>query len=297
MARVSICLNTFTRPGVFDCLRSLANQELDGISIEIVVADNDVLESGRPFVERFKSESLVPLSYECVPQRNIAIARNNTVARASGEWLLFIDDDEIAPPNWVVTMLKCARRFEADIVLGHALATYPESTPAWLRKADPLSKRWGPTGKQLRFASTCNVLVRSDLLNPPSSAFNPLFGRTGGEDAELFHRLSRAGAKIVVCADAPVTEAIPLNRINLTYLKARFLTVGQGYAAITNRYRSSRQRGLFLISAVTRMIAFGAAYYCLQPFSRSHALRMRLRYWNNTGKIQQTLSGTHWAAY
>ena len=58
------------------------------------------------------------------------------------------------------------------------------------------------------------------------------FGNAGGEDAELFARLHRRGAKIAWAAKARVTETVPPHRTEITYRLVRTRRETQHYVSI-----------------------------------------------------------------
>jgi len=93
---VSICIATYRRPeGLSRLLDSLERLKLPtGVRVEIIVVDNDYNASAASIVLS-RSSSLEPIHYCVEPRRNIALARNRALVEASGEWILFIDDDEV----------------------------------------------------------------------------------------------------------------------------------------------------------------------------------------------------------
>src|SRR5262245_51297893 len=98
---VSICICTFRRPaGLEALLRALVGQ-VDVAPFQIVVVENEVNGPGHAVVERLR-DALAPhsVSFAVEPRENIALARNRTVAEASGELLAFVDDDEIPETRW-----------------------------------------------------------------------------------------------------------------------------------------------------------------------------------------------------
>src|SRR4051794_5504717 len=82
-----VCICTFKRPELLNrLLISLSNQKTEGaFSFSIVVSDNDAMQSARPVVASFSSESQIPITYCFEPQQNIAMARNNALAHADGD--------------------------------------------------------------------------------------------------------------------------------------------------------------------------------------------------------------------
>ncbi|TFG60983.1 MAG: glycosyltransferase family 2 protein [Deltaproteobacteria bacterium] len=97
----SACVCTYRRPDLLGkLLDSLEAQVLpEEVDLEVVVVDNDPGRSGAPIVRRFTDTGRTRFSYFVQPVKNISLTRNVSVRNASGEYLLFIDDDEVAPPN------------------------------------------------------------------------------------------------------------------------------------------------------------------------------------------------------
>jgi succinoglycan biosynthesis protein ExoM len=108
---VSICIATYRRPeGLSRLLDSLERLKLPtGIRIETIIVDNDRDASAASVVQS-RSGLLEAIHYCVEPRQNIALARNRALSQASGEWILFIDDDEIADENWITEYLKLVER-------------------------------------------------------------------------------------------------------------------------------------------------------------------------------------------
>ena len=70
----------------------------------------------------FASPPLVPrlrdARYVHEPRPGISHARNRGVAEAKGDFVAFIDDDELPAPNWLESLLLTQRTYRADVVLG-----------------------------------------------------------------------------------------------------------------------------------------------------------------------------------
>lgn len=50
--------------------------------------------------------------------QSIALARTRALTACSGDYVVFIDDDEEATPKWLQHLLDAIRRFQADVVFG-----------------------------------------------------------------------------------------------------------------------------------------------------------------------------------
>ncbi len=285
--RISVCLCTFQRPQVFDTLLSIEQQQLpDNVELEISVADNDAQGSGQAAIARFQQQSTIPVQYEIQPQKNISFARNTTLKNATGEWVIFIDDDEIAAPDWVAQLWACAQSYQADAVLGRVIIHYPENTPTWILEGDYFQKYTAPTGTEVRVGSTCNALVRRRSLPDSPNSFDPNYGITGGGDTHLFNRLYRHGGKIVTCREAIVSETVEPERLNQDYLLRKATRIGETYAVIFFSALNPLSKIWQLSRATVQTLVAGALALCCGPFTHKHSFRYRLLMNTNWGKVR-----------
>ena len=135
--KIDICVCTYRRPSIAETLRSLDRQALpEGVAAHVIVIDNDETPSARKYVEETAASLSVPVTYIHAPANNISIARNAGLDESTAEWIAFIDDDEVADPDWLASLLQMARLNDLDAVFGPAVAVYPENAPDWMRNVD-----------------------------------------------------------------------------------------------------------------------------------------------------------------
>jgi succinoglycan biosynthesis protein ExoM len=228
-AHITTCVCTFKRPEYLDALiRALQCQVLDNlITHSIVVVDNDRLCSARAVVESF-SGSTVPVHYFVEPEQNISLARNKAILESRGEYIAFIDDDEIPVSNWLITLYRTCKEQQAEGVLGPVFPRYESATPEWVKRGRFYERPNHVTGEILSWKNTRtgNVLLRRTLFREPENWFRREFG-SGGEDRDLFRRLIAQGLKFVWCAEAPVYEMVPAARCTRGFMLRRALLRGQ----------------------------------------------------------------------
>ncbi len=231
MERCSICIATYKRPSLLsELLLSLEKQLLPPhVEIETLVVDNDKDGSAYSVCEQFSKSKTLGLTYYRQPRKNISLTRNVAVAHATGTYLFFIDDDEVATPEWVPMMLRAIQTYDADGVLGVVLPEFHPAAPKWMKKAYVFNRPIEPTGKPQTKMSTSNCMVKASLLKSVPGPFDARYGLTGGEDTYLFSTLSRAGAKFVSSREALVTEYIPPERTTLAWMLKRTLRSGNCY--------------------------------------------------------------------
>jgi len=229
----SICIATYRRPlGLARLLDSLERLKLpSGLRVETIVVDNDEHGSARSIVES-RAGSLDPIRYCIEPRRNISHARNRSVAQAQGEWLVFIDDDEVADENWIAGYWELIEREQCDGAMGPVLPRLEEVVTPWLDVETFYSRPRYATGEPLGEGDlyTSNGLVRRRLFD--GCGFDPAYGLTGGSDSELFGRMLRSGARFLWCDEARVAEFIPPDRHRLGWIAQRAFRGGLIYTRI-----------------------------------------------------------------
>lgn len=228
---ISVCVPTYKRPGMLaQCLGGLEKQEQRGFTYSIVVVDNDARQSARHLVEDWARRSTIKVLYACEPEQNISRARNRAVASASGEYIAFIDDDEVPEPDWLAKLYETCSGLSVDGVLGPVLPRFLGTPPGWLVKSGLCSRASFPTGtpaNDAKYMRTGNVLLAKAMIEGEETPFDPRFGRTGGEDADFFDRMLKGGRSFAWCNEARVYEDVPVERQTLTYhLKRAFIRGG-----------------------------------------------------------------------
>jgi len=286
---------TAQRPKMLrNCLISLMAQEVsDDWSVEICVVENDSIPASKQTVDELNSSSPFKIHYAQEPKRGIPYARNKTLAMALGnayDWILLIDDDEIARKNWLSNHLKTAITFGADVSYGLIEQVYEKPLPTWASHETPSDKE---EGALLTRASTNNVLFRTALLRPPACLkFNTAL-TYGYEDLDFFETAAEYGFKIVWAPNAIVQEYVPKSRVTperiLAFAKssaAAHVQVGimrKGYWQVFPKFLFKglrRVSGAAILAAAT----YPAAKLGSEPFEILH-FRGRLRLARGLGNL------------
>lgn len=289
MTLVTITIASIGRPSLKRTLASIRDLLVPpDTAIDLVIADD----SRRGAVARLVGEiGPLPFPVRClsVGAANVAIARNACLEAATGDRVVFVDDDEWVAADWLTRLLAAMDEFEADCVFGPVHPHYPPSTPSWIRSANPLFTDWGARGRAVTVGRCGNTIVRRDFIERHRLRFSHAFGEVGGEDTEFFHRANEAGARMIVTDDALVYEEAPPHRLTLSHFYRRAVRKGQIYARFRTETseRSLVQRALFYADASAKAaLALGAALVLI-PLDRAAALRLAMRGWMNLGKVRQ----------
>lgn len=208
MNKVTVCICTYKRPLMLaDCIRSIQDQSLR--ADEIVVIDNDARGSAWNVVRDF-----VGVRYEVEPKRGIAAARNRALAVVKTEWIAFIDDDEVAAPNWLENLMR-PEYLNTPVLQGFQQFVYPRPLPFW---STAKSKRVRPSdeGMPRKTAVTNNVRFSMELVRA-GLRFDESIGLMGGEDIDFFSRARAAGFRIKFTNLAVTYEVVHRERVTFRH--------------------------------------------------------------------------------
>ena len=225
---ISICISTYKRrEKLRNLLQSINEQaftKVDCPDIEVIVVDNHNEGDAAEVCSEIKPGFRWQLKAGVEPQRGITYARNRSVALASPEadFIIFVDDDEVATSSWIENLLLSQEKYGADVVGGPNLPSFVEDdVPEWVVKGGFfIPSRW-ETGTEVSVLWTNNVLVRASILRQMDPVFDNRFALIGGEDSYLFLSLHKAGYKLIWADNAIVHDSIPASRTNLKWILLR----------------------------------------------------------------------------
>jgi GT2 family glycosyltransferase len=156
---------------------------------ELIVVDNGSTDA-TPDVARAASGRL-SLTYVAEPEPNRGAARNRGIARASGELVLFVDDDV-----WLPARFLAAHAAAHDGATPRAVSGPIINVPSY--DARPKAK---PSNYSRAFFCTCNVSLPRAALEAVGG-FDERFRLYGWEDTELGLRLRESGVTRAFAWDA-----------------------------------------------------------------------------------------------
>ena len=253
--RITVAICTWNRADLLDQTLS-AMHELRrpaGIEWEILVVNNNCTDHTDEVLSRHASDLPLRRVFEPVP--GLSNARNRAVAAATGDLLVWTDDDVLVDPSWLSAYHDAARAHpEASFFGGPITPWFDGEPPHWLREhwrivesayavrdfgtaPLPLSRRALPFG--------ANFAVRTAVLRKypfdPDLGFRP-DARIPGEESAVFCQLLNDGLTGWWVPEAGVQHFLPKERQTTRYLWQYYSGKGE-YKALSAGDSGSRWVG------------------------------------------------------
>ena len=236
MRTVSIIIPTYNRAQFIGItLESFVLQNYPQERFEIIVMNNNSTDNTELVVKEMAKKYHI-IKYFEEPRQGVHYARNSAIKYAKGEILYFTDDDMIADPALLKTLIPT---FDKDpkiaTVSGRVLPKWEVLPPKWVLKYcinSYLSLNTDETPliistQMINIFSCHQAILKSAFLE--SGGFNP--ENTKGEwigDGEtgLSIKLLALGYKQAYTADSIIYHIIPATRMTQAYLNKRLANQG-----------------------------------------------------------------------
>jgi succinoglycan biosynthesis protein ExoM len=240
VASVAVCIITRDRHhGLARCLSSVVQQRLPvGHHLALVVVDNSEDANARPVYDRLLGQCPddVGATFVHEPRTGIPQARNRALeAIEAAEYVAFIDDDEVAPADWLLQHLEHLSKVGAPASTGPVLRVHEVVSPEWIISGGFFDQPHRGTGQLIRDVATSNVVIRASELHRTDLRFDERFPATGGTDTLFFRRFTDLVGPASWCAEAPVYEFIPPSRARATWLLQRAYRAGNANTLLAIR--------------------------------------------------------------
>jgi glycosyltransferase involved in cell wall biosynthesis len=191
-------------------------------SAGVLVIDNDPEASARETVSAWPGVTYV---HEPIP--GIAAARNRALDEAAeARALVFIDDDELPHPGWLVNLVRTYEDEGATAVWGWVEPEYESPPDAFIVAGRFFDRPRRRTGTVVPAAGSGNLLLDMDAIRSWNMRFPEPFGLTGGEDTAFTRSITARGGRIVWCDEAVVTDLVPADRATRAWVLRRAYRVG-----------------------------------------------------------------------
>jgi GT2 family glycosyltransferase len=229
---VTAIICTYNRYDVLlDAIRSLQTQTLDPSHYEILVIDNTSDHEARAqFWKDYEPAENLRIILEDIP--GLSRARNIGMREASAPLLAYIDDDAVAVPEWLETLVGTfATVSDACIVGGPVDPIWPGSAPPWLHEwlrgfltIVDLGSQQRPLESREWLAGT-NIAFRKSALEAVGG-FSEALGRVKGtllsnEELVVSERIQSLGFSSYYAPGARVFHRVHPDRVSQPWMRKR----------------------------------------------------------------------------
>lgn len=296
MIKLSIIIATYNRAeNLRRTLRSLTAQTLDNSLFEVVVVNNNSTDNTPEVCEEFALEN-PRMNFKMLTEtkQGVSHACNAGITHSSGKYIAIVDDDEEVNAEFAESYYNLFEKYpDAAAAGGEIIPLYEYIPPKWLTKYTerPIAGtlRLGNRIREFpktRFPGGGNMGIRRAIIEK-YGAFNPELGRTGssllgGEEKDLFKRLTDAGEKVYYVPGAIIWHIIPEVKFSDEYFDkvTKMIGVSERIRTLGESEKSYKKR---LISELIKWEAtlFLSVWYTLRftPVKGKYLRRMR---WNIT---------------
>lgn len=223
---ISVIVCTFNRGNILEyCLNSLSNQLTNSVNYEVIIIDNNSTDNTNLIIKNFIKKCS---NFRTYTEKNqgLAFARNTGFKKAFGNYIAYIDDDSIAPNNWIEEIISFIKRHPNVKVFGGGYKGYSlEENIGWLPE-NYCNNYLGENERVLNIGEEwitgTNMIFDKNVLEF-YGGFNTLLGMKGyktnyGEETELLLKMHKDGIEVYYCPKITVFHLIPNYKTKMSFL-------------------------------------------------------------------------------
>lgn len=229
MNKVTLILTTYNRPSILGTsVAALHRQELKNCEIEIIVVDDCSTDENSEMAAKVIAK-FPGIRYHRNPQNKGLSASRNVGARlGTGEFILFLDDDIVVEPNYVMGHIEIlasatniatvgSLRFPPELTKDNNLMKYLSSRE--LRQRNFSQDFLQDLDPQYLGGGICGMR-KSDYIKV--NGFNETYLFYGGEDVDMGYSLRSLGVRILYAPNAKADhyDTVTIDRYRSKYIES-----------------------------------------------------------------------------
>jgi glycosyltransferase involved in cell wall biosynthesis len=236
---VAIC--TWNRASLLlQALEQLTRVQQPQAAWEIIVVNNNSTDETERVLDAFMGR--LPLRRVFEPAPGLSHARNTAVRHATGDYIVWTDDDVLVDSNWLATHERAVERWPEAAVFGGPVRPRFEGTPppwlsgAWREVGNAFAMRdlgadpFELDNNKIPYGPNFVVRMREQRQFP----YDPNLGRKHGagalgEETAVIRAILRCGGTGWWVPDAAVEHWIPKERQTISYLRNYYTLLGRTY--------------------------------------------------------------------
>jgi glycosyltransferase involved in cell wall biosynthesis len=239
-SRITVAICTWNRAELLSqTLEALAHMSVPaGLEWELLVVNNGCTDQTDQVLSWFSNR--LPLQRVYEPTLGLSHARNCAVANATGDYIIWTDDDVLVPETWLSEYAKAFERYPNAVVFGGpVLPRYASPPPTWLERMWPQAAGYYAMrkcpGRPVQISSDyvpngANYALRMEVQR--QHRYEPELGRKGalpfgGEEWQVIDSVLRDGGIGWWLPGTVVEHWLPSERLTTRYLRRVIRCQGQ----------------------------------------------------------------------
>lgn len=255
------CYNSQERIPV--TLNHIFNQNCKNYTFEVILVNNNSTDDTVKIAQKVWNnfQSIVPLKIVNELRPGQSFARRTGVSYASGDYILFCDDDNWLDTDYILRGLDIFKtNKKIGIIGGWTSAVFQSPPPDWFESVGGSFAVGGYANQSLSrvdFVWGAGMYIEKNLAQHIFSKDLFTEGRSGnnlgsGDDKEICERALELGYIILKSNQLHLKHFITTDRLSWSYVKK--LHIGFGYSATKTAYLEYRQPIKYIIIQLVRSI-------------------------------------------
>ncbi|MEL7037179.1 MAG: hormogonium polysaccharide biosynthesis glycosyltransferase HpsE [Cyanobacteria bacterium J06592_8] len=278
--------------------RLLSQQQIENLTWEIVIVDNNSTDRTKEVIQNYQSKSSPnpsEIKYCFEPRQGIAFARRLAIQEAKGSTIGFLDDDNLPDKNWIYAAYNFAQIHPNAGAFGSQIEAQYEAKPpqnferiacflAIIERGEE-AFRYDVLDRWL-FPPGAGLVIRKQVwldCIPEEPFFSGVSAKSlqrKGEDIEMLSYVRKKGWEIWHNPEMKVDHLIPSNRLQKSYLMKLLRGIGLSRYHTRMLQLSTWKKPFFtlvyLFNDLRKLIVHYCTYY--QTFNTDLVARCELEY-------------------
>lgn len=222
---ISIIICTYNRARLLkEVLSSLEKQQAHYSKFEVIIIDNKSSDDTKKYcLDYIERHSELDIKYHFEEVQGLSHCRNVGYKIAKYEYVGYIDDDAIAPDNWINYALDIIEKYQPDVFGGPIYPFYLSNKPSWFDDKFEIrihqeNSGWMQKGAHI---SGSNMFFKKAVLHE-LHGFDTKFGRKGNKllyasENRPIQRAFDLDKKVYYSKDLIVQHWVPEFKMNTGY--------------------------------------------------------------------------------
>jgi glycosyltransferase involved in cell wall biosynthesis len=234
--RFSLLICTYNRAVLLPyCLNSLAQQSPVDTDWELIVIDNNSTDTTRQVVEDFLNVNpSIQGRYLLEAEQGLSHARNRGYREANSDWVIYLDDDAKAAPDFLQRTLWLIERGGYRIVGGVYYPWYHFGRPRWYkdRYANNVRKETTLCVPPSNYVATGGVMLWERALLIDLGGFDPRVGMVGtklayGEETYLQAKARARGIAVAYDPKLVIYHVVMAQKLHVRFFFRAYFAAGR----------------------------------------------------------------------